>query len=74
MLTFHDWKSVDNGQLLNKLQNSRIIVYGFRQKAIDEPGLYLTVERKLNNWEDKGYVRKKKKYIYIYFYIYIKLC
>ena len=58
MVTFHDWKSVDNGQLLNKLQNSRIIVYGFRQKAIDEPGLYLTVELKLNNWE-----RKKKKYI-----------
>ena len=70
MLTFHDWKSVDNGQLLNKLQNSRIIVYGFRQKAIDEPGLYLTVERKLNNWEDKGYVRKKKN-IYIYIFIYI---
>ena len=40
-------------------------MYGFRQKAIDEPGLYLTVELKLNNWEDKGYVRKKYIYIYI---------
>ena len=57
MLTFHDRKSIDNGQLLNKSQNSRIIVYGFRQKANDEPGLYLTIELKLNNWGHKGYVR-----------------
>lgn len=40
-------------------------MYGFRQKANDEPGLYLTVEPKLNNWEDKGYVRN----IYIYIFL-----
>lgn len=43
-------------------------MYGFRQKANDEPGLYLTVELKLNNWEDKGYVRNIYIYTYIYFY------
>lgn len=59
MLTFHARKSTDNGQLLNQSRNSRITVYGFSEKAEDEPGLYLKIELKLNNWEDKGYVRKK---------------